>query len=337
MGVSTATITNALNRRPNVSEKKRVEIIKKANELGYKPNLHARAMVKNGIKIGVVLAKEPREFNDYLRRGIRNAVEKYSDYKVRISEHSFHDNRASLEVRDALLATFDDEIDGLILFQSFYPDAYIDILKDYVDKNKLPVIYYNHSSFFDTVPDIARISTNPKVIGKIVSQLLRIALGENGVVGVITTSKQYDAHREIVETFSRQCTAEGLRMIAVMENHDDKAKTYDCTYKLLKDFPEIRAIYITSFDSIPVCRCVEYMNLKDKIWVVGHDIYPEMVKYLQEGPLLASIFQNPILIGTTGMELLIDNILGEQQKCGDVFIQPQLVLRSNLECFTGYI
>ena len=37
MGVSTTTITNALTGQPNVSEKRRKEIIEKAKELGYKP------------------------------------------------------------------------------------------------------------------------------------------------------------------------------------------------------------------------------------------------------------------------------------------------------------
>lgn len=337
LGVSVTTITNALTGQPNVSEKKRIEIINTAKKLGYKPNLHARGMVKNGIKIGIVLAGEPWEFTYYIRRGIMNAVEKYSDFKVSISEHPFHDNRATLEVRNALLETFEDGVDGLFLSQSFFPDVYQNMLKEYIDQKKMPMVQLNYNPIFKNAPDIARISTNPKVTGKMVAQLLRIALGENGVIGVITTSKQYDEHRKIVETFSQQCDIEGLRIVSVMENNDNRTRTYDCTRELLRQFPEIQAIYITSFDSIPVCKCVESMNLKEKILVVGHDVYPDMVKYLQDGSLFASIFQDPIMIGEKGIEFLINCILGDRQECREILTQPQLVLSSNLECYEEYI
>lgn len=335
MGVSATTITNALTGQPNVSKNKRDEIIQKAEKLGYKPNMHARAMVKNGIKIGVVWAEEPHEFNDYLRIGFNNAVETYSDYKVSISDYHFHDLRATNEVRDALSSVLSDGIDGLILHQSFYTDTYFDMLKDYVIKHDLPVVYYYHE--IKEIPSIATVCTNSEVIGKTVAQLLGLILGEGSTVGVITTTKLYNPHRRTVAEFIRQCESVGLKIAEIMENEDNKTKTYNCTYALLKKYPEIKAIYITSFDTVTVCKCVENMGLKDKVWVVGHDIYPEMVKYLENGPILATVFQNPILTGRIGFDLLLNYILGNRVKQGEMIIHPELVLKSNLECYKEYM
>jgi ABC-type sugar transport system substrate-binding protein len=79
------------------------------------------------------------------------------------------------------------------------------------------------------------------------------------------------------------------------------------------------------------------MGLKDKVWVVGHDIYPEMVKYLENGPILATVFQNPILTGRIGFDLLLNYILGNRVKQGEMIIHPELVLKSNLECYKEYM
>lgn len=74
MGVSTTTITNALTGQPNVSEKRRKEIIEKAKELGYKPNQYARAMVRNGFKIGVITADEPHDVSGLLKKRVKRGI-----------------------------------------------------------------------------------------------------------------------------------------------------------------------------------------------------------------------------------------------------------------------
>ena len=335
LGVSAMTITNALTGHPNVSEQKRAEIIKKANELGYKPNLHARAMVKNGIRLGVVWSREPREFNSYFMKGIHEGVERNADYKISVSEHYYRDNRATFEVRDAISATLADGVDGLMLGHSFYTDTYRDMLKDYVMKHDLPLFHY--SSQIEDVPCVATIMPNASVTGKMVAQVFRMVLGKGAAVGVITTTPLFAAHQKTVEAFVKYCGNEGLHVTEVLENHDSKIKTYDCARELIEKYPELRAIYVTCFDSSTVCRCIENMGRKGRIFVVGHDIYPEMVEYLMNGSILAAIFNNPILAGRMGVDLFCNYILGNRAACGEVLIDPQLVLRSNLECFKEYL
>ncbi len=60
-GVSIATVSKALNGHSDVSEKKRLEIRKTADELGYLPNCSARALkTKRTYNLGILFADEAR-------------------------------------------------------------------------------------------------------------------------------------------------------------------------------------------------------------------------------------------------------------------------------------
>ena len=114
MGVSVSTVTNALNGAPNVSGELRKAIIAKAAEMGYKPNFHARAMVKNGIRIAVIMAEQPAQFMDMIEKGMNKEVSRLSDYKVTLRRYIYHDNMASMEAYDCVKRMMEDGTDGVI-------------------------------------------------------------------------------------------------------------------------------------------------------------------------------------------------------------------------------
>lgn len=60
--VSNAAVSMALNGRPGVSERTRRRITKVADELGWRPNIHARAMLnQRSYAVGMVVGREPEQ------------------------------------------------------------------------------------------------------------------------------------------------------------------------------------------------------------------------------------------------------------------------------------
>jgi len=58
-GVSVATVSKALNNQSDISEARRAQIRKTANEMGYLPNMAARALkTKATHDIGVLFAED---------------------------------------------------------------------------------------------------------------------------------------------------------------------------------------------------------------------------------------------------------------------------------------
>jgi LacI family transcriptional regulator len=72
LGISIGTVDRALHGRPGISPKTRARVLKKAEELNYRPNVAARNLKLNRrLRIAVRLPRQITSFFDPLREGIR--------------------------------------------------------------------------------------------------------------------------------------------------------------------------------------------------------------------------------------------------------------------------
>jgi len=125
-----------------------------------------------------------------------------------------------------------------------------------------------------------------------------------------------------------------LDIVEICENDDDEEKTYICTERLIREFgDELDVIYVTSHDSVAVCRCLEDLGKQDRIKVIGHDIFDEMIEYMERRMLIASVFLNAEESGRRALSLLVEKILGNGFSEKEIKIKPELVLKGNLECY----
>ena len=69
--VSIGTVGRALNGKGRISEETRQRVLQVAKQLGYTPNLAARALsVRQGLRVGVCIPRELHFFCDQIRHGI---------------------------------------------------------------------------------------------------------------------------------------------------------------------------------------------------------------------------------------------------------------------------
>jgi len=330
LGVSPTTVTKALTGKSQVSEKKRALIIKTADEMGYTPNKFARALVRGELKFDIVVPRVPREYMGYLYSGIQQALDEYADYKVTGVFRYFPDNNATEQTVEALQAVEEEGADGLIFAPGFGREAYLDILNRIAEK--MPVVLLGME-----LPEInaaATIYADADSIGRMAAQLLNLALPRGSEAAIITTSRRFAGHQRVIAGFTEENERQGGLVIkAVAENYDNAEQSYARAAELLEAHPGIKGIYVTSYNFLPVCRRLKECGRED-IVVVGHDLYPEMAESLRQGPLLAALYQNPILHGQTAVRTLYEAVT-EKRQSGDIVIKPEIVLRSNLDCYKG--
>lgn len=137
-GVTPATVSRALNGSAEISESRKLQIRKLAEEYNYTPNLSARALVGKSIKtVGIMLP----EINSTFYSRIANCFEselKQHDYSmiVAITEFDTENEKKYLKI----LASH--KVDGIIFVDCTSP-----VIKPQVDQIaenlKIPIIFYS--------------------------------------------------------------------------------------------------------------------------------------------------------------------------------------------------
>lgn len=141
-GVSTATVSRALNNNGPVREETRQKILQIARELNYKPNPIARSLSrKQTDTIGVILPELVDEFFMEIIRGIDETAYRANRY-VMLS--SFHSQRNIVETLLEFMSS--GRVDGVILMA---PQMQTDLVS-LLAKSKKPVVLLNVNN---TVPD----------------------------------------------------------------------------------------------------------------------------------------------------------------------------------------
>jgi LacI family transcriptional regulator len=330
VGVSTTTVTRALNGKPKVSEELRKKIVLTASTMGYKPNKTAQALARNKINICIIYPKEPIEFIRYLEAGIQKGIADLIDYKVQGIFVPVSDLNSVEGVRSALLSLEKQDVDGIIISVGFDFKDYSRIVEQ-LNKIDKPVMYL--------INDIGKtrragyIKLNGQVAGQVAAQFLDLCMDKDRrSVAVLTANKEDSIHRDCIEGFTLGAELAGIQVRGVYETQNDKRITYYLTEKIVHEIPDIGGIYVSSYNSVTVCNCLEDLHLTDKIKVIGQDLYPELAAKLISGSLTATLYQDPFKQGETAV-LKIYQYITEGSEPGDILTTPQLVLKSNLECY----
>jgi len=141
-GVSTATVSRALNRSGVVHEETSRKVVDAANVLRYTPHAIARSLsTRRTQTLGVVLPDLHGEFFSELIRGIDRAA-RQSGYHLLLS--GAHSDR---EEMNAVLAAMRGRVDGLIVMA---PDVEVDSL---LTRSETPVVFINSAGRSGIVVD----------------------------------------------------------------------------------------------------------------------------------------------------------------------------------------
>jgi LacI family transcriptional regulator len=115
-GVSAMAVSAALNETrtsARISDKTRAKIVKAAEELGYRPNVAARALVKRRMNtIGVSVVWEGDELNNYFVEILSGIIEASTRFAQNITVFTF---RNWIDDMEKVCAVCDGRIDGMIL------------------------------------------------------------------------------------------------------------------------------------------------------------------------------------------------------------------------------
>ncbi len=311
-GVSKSLVSLVLRDSPQVSPARREAVLKAIQILNYEPNVAASNLAgKSSGLIGVVIDDYSNTWFIQTLKGLREIFDE-AGYHLAVSDlhevRSRHSDAAS-----ALLAM---KVDGLVVAAE--PSTLSDRSTD------IPYVIIGSRQ---TRPKRADVVTGSDELG---AELVVDHLADLGhkVIGHIT-GRDGAAHKRLdgflSQTKARGCTG----YIAGEGRATDEATGYDCTLELMKEHPEITAIFAAN-DFMAAGAIAALKKLKKR---VPQDIsvsgYDDTViagpKFLD----LTTVSDSGAEIGRQAAKLLLRRIKAAQTAPHDLDLVPTLIARGS--------
>jgi LacI family transcriptional regulator len=329
--VSIGTVDRALHGRGGVKESTRQRILQIARQIGYTPNLAARALsvARASARIGVCVPREIHFFYDQLWSGVMEEARRAEQLGIQFVYRPVQvlgegDAEAFKELMQA-------GVDGIILTAG-NPQALKPLIDDAEEKG-VPVICVSTDA-----PDSRRSSivcVEPWLNGCLAGELMGKFVPAGSKVAVVAGMLRAEDHRKktdgFSETFPKHCS--GGKVIAVIEGHEDEDESFQKTFDLLRRVPTIAGLYVNTVNCLPVCRALGARNLGGKVKLITTDLFEEMASYFHKGTITASIYQQPHRQGQLAVHLMVDHLTNKTHLPPAVQLSPGVVMTSNLNLF----
>src|ERR1700722_3938379 len=235
--VSIGTVDRALHGRGGIKEATRKRILQIAQQIGYSPNLAARALsvAKSRVRIGVCVPKEIHFFYDQLWRGVLDEEHHLEHLGVEFENRPVQTlGEGDIEVFKQLV---EGRVDGIVLTAGS-PKQLTPLINE-AEANGVRVVCVSTDA-----PDSRRSSivcVEPHLNGCLAGELMGKFVPRGAKVAVVAGMLNTEDHRRKTDGFSdafpRHCP--GGKIAEVVEGREDEEESFEKTFDLLGRFPEL--------------------------------------------------------------------------------------------------
>jgi LacI family transcriptional regulator len=332
--ISIGTVDRALHGRPGVSKSTKASVLDMAERLGYKPNLAAQSLKLNRrISIAVVLPKQIAHFFDPLRQGIRAAAA--AAVSVHPAIDFFEYPRLGVGDAEALTILLEKHYDGIILVPGGSPKSNPLIRKLSRAGSAIMCV----GSDAPNTDRIGSVAVHASVSGAIAAELLSYKLTTRASVAIFSGELAMLDHAEKLRGFAATLAVQAphLTLLPALESHERPKEAYRQTLALMKRKDRPAGLYLSTANSLPVLKALEEMGLLGKGQIVTTDLFQELLPMIEDGKILASMYQRPYTQGKVAFENLLAHLLKEGNLQSTVRLAPHVIFRSNLSLFSNQI
>lgn len=330
LGVSIGTVDRALHGRPGINPATRARVLKKAEQLGYRPNIAARSLKLNrSLRIGAYFPREIASFFDSVRAGVSAAASTSTGVNIDLVFRTFP--RLDEGDVELLIADAQDGFDG-VLVSPGNPRHIAPALKA-LAQQQIPVVCV--ASDAPRSERLASIAVDAPSSGAIAAELFSRILQKPGTLATITGELTTLDHAEKLRGFAANLAllAPHLTLLPAIESHDQPELAYKQALELVLHTPRPLGIYLSTANSIPVLKAIEENHLLGEIQIIATDLFPELVPYIEAGKVLATLYQRPFRQGKTALEVLLNFLVNGVKPHLIHRLAPHIVLRSNVSLF----
>ena len=330
--VSVGTVDRALKGRKGINKTTRERILEFAAANGYAPNPTAQALSfsRSAFRIGVCIPREIHYFYDHLNAGITDEAKRWQHVGLEVVYRRVKQLGSPLS--RAVNELLGHDIQALVLTPGSAEEV-APIIKHAEENKNVRVVCVAT----DDSPSCRStgISVDPNINGALAAELMANLVPPGSEVAIVTGMLATEEHRNKVEAFQMNFPIDcrGGKTAKVIEGHEEEEEVYRKTLQLLRQYPDLRGIYISTVNCIPVCKAVEKWKRRSNIRIIATDVFPDQEPYFRRGTLSASIYQDPYRQGQLAVRLIMDSFLNGRPLPPKYYINPVIAMRTNLGLF----
>src|SRR5579884_278519 len=329
-GVSIGTVDRALHGRAGINPRTLKRVLKVAREIGYTPNVAARALsTGKRVRIGVCVPKELAYFYDEMWAGIREEAARYEPRGVEFVFAPVPE--LGKGERSAFRGLCASRVDGILLTPG-NPESMTPLI-DAAEKQGTRVVCVSTDAPVSQRSSV--VCVEPRLNGLIAGELMADFLPVGSKVAIVTGMLKTIDHREKVDGFTASfCELSmGGMVVEVVEAHEHPEESFRKTRALLERVPDLAGIYVNTVNCLPVCHALSEAGLAGKVRVIATDLFRKMIPAIQAGVIAASIYQQPYVQGQLAVRALAEYLLHGAELPRTHYLNPSIILRANLNLF----
>ena len=296
-GVSRGTVDRALNNRGRIRPEVAERIQKIAEEMGYRPNQlgRARSMSKNNIKIGVIVQACETPFMNDVLEGVKKAKEEVDNLGGTVIVCKIPHISAS-DTIEALEEMRKDGVSAIAMVPSD-EEAVKEKIREFTGVYQIPIVTFNSD-----VPDTGRlcfVGQNGIQCGKAAAGLMGELINGTGKIAIISGYQTNPSLRERVDGFTTQIREKypDVELVGPEYCFEENEKAEKITEEILKENPDLKAIYMTSHGELGVCMALKKKGMAGKIKMIANDFMGENYRLMREGYIHFLIGQDASIQG----------------------------------------
>ncbi len=306
-GVSRGTVDRVLNNRGNVKKETEEKILRIAKELNYTPNMAAKSLAaqKRKMTIGVVLVADGNSFFDDILKGMYQAQSELSDYGVSLLVKTMKGYDANVQLQ--LINSISDDISALII--NPISDISIEYRINKLVESGIPVATVNTD--IETSKRLFYVGSNYTKGGEIACGILALITRGKANIGILSGSGDHASHNRRINGF-KQTSQErypGFNVLTYGETNDDEIQSFEVTEKMLREYPEMNALYVAGSGVYGACRAVISAGRERDFNVICFDRVPSTIDMMERGLIKATICQQPFTQGNKSVHMMFKYLI----------------------------
>lgn len=282
-GLSQSTVMRVLKGSTNVKPETMEKIFNAAKEIGYEIN-------RTKSTIGVILTSDGNIYYNSLIDSIKSTAEKISSFNYNVILETMKGYNVERQVE--LLDELSEKAEVIIITPISHPDV-INKINELTDKGKKII-----TLIFDVENSkrLCHIGVDYNKVGRLAGNLMGLIVKENTKVAMLYGSDNVLCHKERLDGFKDYVNQHrpDIDIVTTVKNSDNDENGYTTTKKLLEDYPDVNALFISSGGISGICKAIKEANKVGKITVIASGRNPVIESLIKEGVVTATISQNPV-------------------------------------------